>query len=335
MSYPVIDLHCDLLGCVEYNQKLNFFSPQTNCSLPQLKSGGVALQTFAIAALTGRRSAAIGMRQLQLYQELLRSHSHIISSFRQMNDRFLKERIYGILAIENASAICEEDESLELGFQRIAGMEQLEKVLYISLTWNGENRFGGGNASSVGLKEDGKRLLEFLSGRQIAIDLSHTSDPLANDIFNHMEKKSLQITPIASHSNYRQIKNLPRNLPNEIAREIINRRGLIGMNFVRRFVGDQPENFISHIRHGISLGGKEVICFGADFYGGLDDLLQSMKERSFPIFQREFANSSCYPSMFSMLKNEYQPEFLQRIAYRNVSDFLQRQGLSTVAFEPS
>ena len=176
----------------------------------------------------------------------------------------------------------------ENAIQSFEAYQAVEKILYVSLTWNHENRFGGGNASQVGLKRDGELFLDYLSEQRVAIDLSHTSDALAHDILNYIDRKGLKLTPIASHSSFRSIKDCPHNLPDDLAREIIRRGGMIGINFVRHFIGDRPEDFLEHIHHGIALGAENSLSLGADFYGGVEISIHILPERSFPIFQQDF-----------------------------------------------
>ncbi len=307
---PIIDFHCDLLGCVEHNRKLNFYSPETNCSLPQLRAGGVALQTMAVAALTRPGSTAVGKRQLKLYKELLKE----VKPFSEFTAK--STDLHTIIAIENASVLAEESDPLDVAFENLENMLAVEKILYISLTWNHENRFGGGNASKVGLKPDGKALLDYIADRNIAIDLSHTSDALARDILSYTN-----IIPIASHSNFRAITDVPRNLPDDIAREIIKRGGVIGIVFVRRFLGDTPEDFLAHINHGISLGGESALCIGADFYGGIEDITASIPGILHPTFQPAFANSSCYPDFIKILP----PHLRDKITHQNALHFMESE----------
>ena len=68
-------------------------------------------------------------------------------------------------------------------------IREIGPILYISLTHHGENRFGGGNKADAGLKDDGEALLDYIDGKHIAIDLSHTSDALAHGIVNHIDRK--------------------------------------------------------------------------------------------------------------------------------------------------
>ena len=68
-------------------------------------------------------------------------------------------------------------------------------------------------------------------------------------------------------TNYRPIFDHPRNLRDDIAKEIINRQCLIGLNFVRAFVNNEhPEVLYEHINHGLELGGENAVAYGDDFF---------------------------------------------------------------------
>ncbi len=320
---PIIDLHCDLLGCIEYGQgKYNFDSPELNCSLPQLSAGNVKLQVLAVAAITGKDSSLTGKNQINLYKKLLKTRSDEVGPFQQFISN--SKKIYFLLGIENASTLLDEHENLEILFERIERYQALEKILYVSLTWNQENRFGGGNLSSTGLKDDGKVLLQYLDRKNIAIDFSHTSDALACDILDFVQNKSLDIPLIASHSNYRSVCNDKRNLPTDIAKEIIRQNGIIGLNFVHRFVGKKPETFIDHIKHAVSIGGENSISLGADFYGGLNVSAELCPGKTPITFFSKYANSGSYQVWLDLLKKEFSGDFIKKICYQNAKNFLNR-----------
>ncbi|MCB1106947.1 MAG: membrane dipeptidase [Chlamydiia bacterium] len=296
MSIPVFDLHCDLLAYLNKDPEEN--SPMddvSRCSLPLLQKGGVVFQTLALFSETGKGSRKEFEGQLECFQRC---------------EEFVGKRAQFALAIENASGLLEEEEPLDLLYKRF----DAHPWLYLSLTWKEENRFGGGDTSEVGLKEDGKVLLEHMDGKRVAIDLSHTSDPLAEEILNTIDQKGLSILPIASHSNYRAVKDHPRNLPDHLAREIIRRGGVIGINFVQKFVGDQPEDFIRHIEHALSLGGEDAIVLGSDFFGGLS--LPALEELD-PLYQEPFSNSGCFPSFYKLLDSFFGKELIEKIFYKN------------------
>jgi membrane dipeptidase len=76
----------------------------------------------------------------------------------------------------------------------------------------------------------------------------------------------LQVPILASHSNFRTVFKHPRNLPDEIAREIILQKGVIGINFLRAFVNDKnPDALLDHIEYGMKLGAEDALCFWCRF----------------------------------------------------------------------
>jgi membrane dipeptidase len=322
--YPVIDLHCDLLSyLVEVRDSHPCSRTDIGCALPHLREGRVGLQVLAAFAATKAGSADCAERQSDAYESLLRGWPETLSRVSNPEEArasLHSDKIGILFGIENASGLSAEGEPLRKAFQRLERIiAKTGRVFYISLTHNDENRFGGGNNSSAGLKEDGRVFLEYLDGKRIAVDLSHTSDALAQGILNHVDKKRLDIPVLASHSNFRSIFDHPRNLPDEIAGELIRRNGLIGMNFLRAFVHpDNPDTLLQHIRYGLDLGAEKSLCFGADFF-----CTKSHPDRArMPFFFREHENAGTYPHILSALRNSMDPGQRKALAYENALTFI-------------
>lgn len=325
MSLPVIDIHCDLLS---YLQDVPNADPVNDndaigCTLNALHNGGVTLQVMAIYTATEQGSAALGYKQSTLFKDLLAQHSKQLVL--QKNTPLVtnlspSSKIEILAAIENASGFCEENDALENGFKALESIiENTGPLFYIGLTHHRENRFGGGNSTKTGLKRDGELLLDYIHNKKIAIDLSHTSDNLAFDILNYTSKQNLSIPVIASHSNFRKVFDHPRNLPDEIAKEIIKRKGLIGINFLRAFINDQnPNALYDHILHGIALGAEDCLCFGADYFYTASHSDQSRS----PFFFKEHENASHYPSILENLLEYVSPDIAEKMSYKNVAGFI-------------
>lgn len=319
----VADLHCDLLMYLANKPGRTPENDECRTSFSQFQKGGVYLQTLAVFTETRPDSAQIGERQFQIFQELPLHYPEkcvLKENFKPV----VSEKIQFLAAIENASGICAEQERLEEGFARLERyLKKTEVLLYVSLTWNQENRFGGGNLSKTGLKRDGELLLEYLSGKRIAIDFSHTSDALAADIFNFIDKKGLKITPIASHSNFRSVTDHPRNLPDEFAKEIIRRKGIIGLNFVRSFIGTTfPDDFVRQIEHAHGLGAHDSLCLGSDFFYDQDPPVSLSPLR--PFFYDQLSHAGCYPTFFNYLSQHMNEKALEKVAHKNFEAFLAR-----------
>jgi membrane dipeptidase len=320
MSYAISDIHCDLLCYLAGNSAHTANNPNSRCSIPQLHEGNVKLQTLAIFSEEGPNALSSGIKQFTIYKELPELYpDHFIHAQKAKSNSSLISLHY---VFEGASTFCSPQEPLKEGLNRLEQCFDHSLPLYISLTWNGENRFGGGSGSNMGLKEDGESLLDFMDGRGVAIDLSHTSDPLAWDILHAIDKNNFKVPVIASHSNSRLIKNVPRNLPDELLVEIIRRGGVIGLNSYRHFVGDSIKDFCRHAQHIINLGGEECLVLGCDFFYDLD--LPPSYRKEGDLFFSEMANASGYPYLMELFKRELNlnHDQIQKIANRNLEQFL-------------
>jgi len=318
---PIIDLHCDLLSYLENQLTRTANDDASRCSLSQLQQGMVKIQTFAIYTLTASESVKKGVNQARIFHELPQKYPKNYVHYSPEIHVETSPYISGLMAFENASGFCGEDEKLEEGLKRLKKIIQnVAKPFYISMTWNHENRFGGGAATQIGLKADGRVLLEELHQQGIAIDLSHASDPLAYEIIDFIEGRNLDIRLIASHSNARHIVDVPRNLPNDIAVEIFKRGGVVGLNLYHKFVGENAEWLPKHLAHWLELGGENHIAIGADFFYDQDH------EFGANPFFNHYQNASCYGTLCDLVHKELRLDrsLLEKFAFRNALEFIQK-----------
>lgn len=323
MQLPIVDLHCDLLFYLDKSKQRTPYDLSSRCAFSQLQRGNVKIQTFAVFTHTEPDSVKIGLNQINLYQNLPKQYSHEIG-FLDSKTTMQTSKISALYAFENASGFCGEDEKLKLGLNRLQEIIKANgKPLYVSLTWNGENRFGVGTKSDsqLGLKEDGKALLEELHQKGIAVDLSHASDRLAVEIIDFINQKNLDIPLIASHSNARSVKDVPRNLPDHIAKEIFRRGGPVGLNFYRPFIGESEHYFVKHIEHWLSLGGENSIAFGADFFYEND---LPLAPGTIP-YMEHYGDAACYNNLLHLLKKELgmSDVLLEKFANRNALRYIE------------
>lgn len=324
MTLPIVDLHCDLLAYLAKDQRRTPFDQEPRCGIRQLKEGNVKLQTLAVFTETERQSVENGIRQIQIFQRLLQDYSRFFAPY-SSEWSITSDSIAVFLSFENASGFCVDDEPLQQGFLRLKKIvHEIGKPLSISLTWNTENRFGGGAMTGIGLKKDGKLLLEELNGQRIAIDLSHASDALAYETIDYIEGHRLDIPIIATHSNARSIAPLPRNLPDEISKEIFRRGGVIGLNLFRHFIGETENHLIRHLMHWFELGGENHIALGADFFYDVD--FPSAYRYGKEVFFKDFQDASGYGNLLSFLQQELKldPIILAKFAHQNVLNFIKK-----------
>lgn len=318
MTLPVIDLHCDLLSYLEQVAGRSACDTCCRCSIPQLHAGGVQVQVMAVFTKTGPHSVSKGSEQVGLYSALSASYPGQFRPFAPQDTSLNTSSIATLLSFENASGFCDESELIETGLQRLREIiAKASKPLYIGLTWNSENRFGGGAHTNIGLKGDGMRLLEVMHEHEIAVDLSHASDKLAWEILEAIDISHLRVPVIASHSNARSVTPHSRNLPDDIAKEIFRRGGLVGLNFYRPFVGASEKGFVEHIAHWLALGGEDHIALGADFFYAENQPPPQLHYCS--DYFEAFADASCYGRLFELIQQELplSDAQLRKLSYGN------------------
>ena len=333
MPTPVADLHCDLLLYLERGYDRTPHDLAARCSVPQLQAGHVVLQVLPIFVETEKGSTQRGLAQAEVFKVLANQHPddfEHIQSVERLDSSIGNHRIGIVAAVENASSFAEEEEEFQVALDRLIHfIGKVGRPIYISLTWNTENRFGGGALTTVGLKEDGRRLLDFLHNKRIAVDLSHASDALAYDILDYLQQQNLRVPVLASHSNMRCVWNAPRNLPDELAKEIVARNGRVGFNLVRSFVGDEniptEQALIAQLEAALAIVGENHLALGADFFYEKDLPKDSQRREDGGYFYREFEASDCYPRLLSLWQNSLglSDETVRRLAYQNIHSFLQ------------
>lgn len=185
-------------------------------------------------------------------------------------------------------------------------------VRMITLTWNAENNIGGGVlAQGTGLTHFGYECIREFENQDIVIDISHASDRLFYDVAEASKKPF-----VASHSNSRTVCNNMRNLTDEQFSVIVNRGGLVGLNFHKAFLSENSNkssltDVLRHAHHFLSLGGENTLAIGSDFDGAdmPDDLNSSDK---IAILAETFINSGI---------NE---QIVQKIMYDNAHNFFSK-----------
>ena len=293
-----------------------------------MRDGGVALQTLALFSMTKPGSSNVGLEQARIFVDLLDRYGDEVTGWSASIPNNDAAKITLVAAVESASAFTEEDEPLDEAFRRFERIQELAApLLYVSLTWVQENRFAGGNGSpDVGLKDDGRTMIEFLADRGVALDVSHLSPHAADEVMDFLAARDLSHPVMASHSDFAGSRDIPRNLTDDVAREIFRRGGVVGLNFMKPYTGEEPSDLATHLAHGLELGGRDHLCLGADYFC-VDDIPRDVladRDRE-ALFYGEFGDSSCYPRFFEMLKAEgIGEDWLPALAHGNARRFAGR-----------
>ncbi|MBE7076476.1 MAG: hypothetical protein E7374_01125 [Clostridiales bacterium] len=118
-------------------------------------------------------------------------------------------------------------------------LEEVKKIITLkpfslTLTWNAENNYAGGANSLVGLKENGKKIVEFAESKGVLIDTAHMSRKSYFDFI-----KITKFPIFNSHSNIFDIKKENRNLTHQQILEIEKSGGFLGLTIYEKFISNK------------------------------------------------------------------------------------------------
>ncbi len=185
------------------------------------------------------------------------------------------------------------------------------KIRLITLTWNESDRLASSCADfhDGGLTDFGKEALSYMESLGIIADLSHSSDKTFFDVM-----KYAKMPVCVSHSNSRALKNVKRNITDEMFCALLENNGLLGINFYSEFLGDNASvhDIIKHIEHFLTLGGENNIAFGSDFDG-------------VSALPRGVCDFTSYNDIYTLLNSVFGEATAEKITYKNVLRFLQKR----------
>jgi len=140
-------------------------------------------------------------------------------------------------------------------------------VRLMTYLWSGLTCIGGSFDTDEGLTPFGKDVVRASIKLGMIPDISHASLKSAKEIISIADTMSSPV--IASHSNSYIVCPHPRNITDDIAKQIMDTGGVIGICLHSPHLGDSPDvnTILKHIDHLISVTSDETICLGCDFDG--------------------------------------------------------------------
>jgi membrane dipeptidase len=284
-SSLVVDAHSDYPVYMLLAQQRGNATVFATEHLPRLKSAGVRLETVTVGgdfqlAQLDLRSPFVTLAILDCVHEQLKACGENVILIQTATDLAAlegSERVGILFALEGTAPVTP-DISLLRTYYRLG-------VRSLMLTHNERNCFADGCAEPPqgGLSKLGRELLQEINKLHMVLDLSHSNE---RTFYDALELYSG--TPIASHSNARSLCDHPRNLTDQQIKEIAARAGVIGMNFLSRFVDSEPakatpERVVDHIAYMANLIGIDHVGLGpdyADYY--MDELTDWARKHSLP-----------------------------------------------------
>ncbi len=154
------------------------------------------------------------------------------------------------------------------------------------LTYNAENLAGFGchAPDDTGLTEFGRSVVHEMNRVGMMVDVSHCGYRTS------MDALELSASPVIfSHSAMRGVWDHERNIRDDQARACAATGGVIGINGVGIFLGDNDisvQAMARHIDYAVELVGPDHVGIGTDYVFDLDDL------------DRELSNAQIFPESY-------------------------------------
>lgn len=137
-------------------------------------------------------------------------------------------------------------------------------VRWMLVAYNAPNAAGSGClGEDEGLTAHGRAVLREMERVGMVPCCSHTGHRTARDVLS-----SAQGPVIFSHSNAAEVHPHFRNIPDDLIRACAATGGVVGVNGIGTFVGDndiRPESFARHIDHMVQLVGPEHVGIALDY----------------------------------------------------------------------
>ena len=220
-----------------------------------------------------------------------------------------------VSAGKHAAILAVEDARLTAGdLTRLDEMKALG-VKYLTLLWGGDTCIGGSHNTENGLTDYGKALARRSFELGIIPDVSHASEQSVDDLIPIAYEFGKPF--IATHSNSHTLYPHTRNLRDRHFAVIKELGGIVGVSLCPAHLTDcsvrpaTAEDVFAHVDYYLSLGGEDLVGFGADWdgtdlpqgFGGVQDLTQVAE---------------------IMARHNYTDELIHKLYWKNFYDFALR-----------
>jgi len=241
-SSLVIDTHADTTQRL-LDDNFDMANPpvgdQGNLDFAKAKAGNLGAEFFSIWVEPKEFKGQYAHRTLALidsvYRQAAKHPDKMTMAFSTADiERAHREhKLAALLGIEGGHSI-ENDLHLLRDYYRLG-------VRYMTLTWSNTNEWadssGDINDTNVqhhnGLTEFGKDVVYEMNRLGMIVDVSHVSDKTFYDTL-----LASRAPVIASHSSSRTLTNHPRNMTDDMLREIGRRGGVVMVNYYSAFVDE-------------------------------------------------------------------------------------------------
>ncbi|MBQ1747754.1 MAG: dipeptidase [Bacteroidales bacterium] len=237
MEAMVVDTHCDTpLRIDEEHADLGVRSNEGHNDFIRMKEGGIDLMFYAIftrTRLTPDQSTVQAVRLIGETKDMIAANRDKVAlAYSVRHARQIKQSGRGaiMLGMENGSPV-QNDLALLHEFYRMG-------VRYITLCHSAHNQLCDSCAPKQaqwhGLSPMGKKVVTEMNRLGMIVDVSHLSDESFYDCLKYSKAPI-----VATHSCCRALCKHPRNMTDQMIKDLAKAGGVIQINFYPAFLSDE------------------------------------------------------------------------------------------------
>ena len=238
-SSIVVDTHDDTTQLMlDAKFALGARQPKGSIDIPRMREGGLGAIFFSIwipSKVTGPTAVQKALQQIDAVREQVRKHPKdlvLATSAEQIRQAHKNGKIAALMGVEGGHMI-----DSDLGVLR---KYTALGVRYMTLTHSGNDEWADSSTDKAvhnGLTDFGKNVVREMNRLGVMVDISHVSDKTFYD--------ALQVSGaplLASHSSCRAICDAPRNMSDQMMKDLAAKGGVIQINYHVGFLSQEFRN---------------------------------------------------------------------------------------------
>ncbi|HEX8763920.1 MAG TPA: dipeptidase [Candidatus Acidoferrum sp.] len=203
--------------------------------VPRMRDGGLGAIFFSIwipSKITGTAAVNRALTQIEAVREQVRAHPKdlvLATTAAEIRAAHKDGRIAALMGVEGGHMINSDLDAL----RKFAGLG----VRYLTLTHSGNDEWADSStdkAAHNGLTDFGMDVVREMNRLGMMVDISHVSDKTFYDALA-VSKAPM----IASHSSCRAICDAPRNMTDQMMKDLAAKRGVVQINYHVGFLSQE------------------------------------------------------------------------------------------------
>ena len=203
--------------------------------IPRMREGGLGAIFFSIwipSKITGPDAVNRALAQIDAIREQVRAHTNdlmLATTAAEVREAHKQGKIAALMGVEGGHMI-----NSDLGVLRSYAALG---VRYMTLTHSGNDEWADSSTDQPahnGLTDFGKDVVREMNRLGVIVDISHVSDKTFYDAL-----ETSKAPPMASHSSCRALCDAPRNMTDQMMKDLAAKGGVVQINYHVGFLSQE------------------------------------------------------------------------------------------------